>query len=341
MNIGVLSPVWFPVPPSAYGGIEWVVSLLADGLVDAGHNVTLFASGDSTTDAELVSVYDVAPSHMIGNAQVELRHALACFERASEFDVISDHSGPPAVAISGAVTTPTLHTAHGPMDGEAGEIYVQLGRVVPQTGLVSISLNQRKPQAGLNWVANIPNGLDFSRHEFAERGGDYLAFVGRMTADKGAHRAVAVAEETGMRLVLAGKNREPAERAYFDEYVKPHLRPGFIDYEGEVGHDEKIALFQGARATLVPIDWEEPFGLVMIESMACGTPVIAPRRGSVPEVVDDGVTGFIVDSHAEMVAAIARIDELDRTVVRQRVEERFSREHMIAGYVAAFEHALR
>ena len=162
MKVAVLSPVWFPVPPTGYGGIEWVVSLLADGLVDAGHDVTLFASGDSRTKAELVWVYEVAPSAQIGRAQMEVRHALGCFERADEFDVISDHSGPPAAVIAGAVRTPTVHTVHGPMGGEPGEFYEQIARVAPRTGLISISMNQRKPHPDLPWVANVPNALDFS-----------------------------------------------------------------------------------------------------------------------------------------------------------------------------------
>src|SRR5437868_616429 len=149
LRVAVLSPVWFPVPPTGYGGIEWVVSLLADGLVEAGHDVTLFASGDSRTTAKLAFVYEIAPSAEIGRAQVEIHHALACFERADEFDVINDHSGPPAAAIGGAVKTPTLHTVHGPLLGEAGELYEQVARVSPRTGLISISMNQRAPHPGL------------------------------------------------------------------------------------------------------------------------------------------------------------------------------------------------
>ena len=162
MKIALLAPVWFPVPPTGYGGIEWVVSLLADGLVDAGHDVTLFASGDSRTKAELACVFEVAPSARIGLAQFEVRHALACFERAGEFDIIHDHSGPPAAVIAGAVATPTVHTVHGPLLGEPGELYEQIARVAPRTRLISISMNQRAPHPNLPWLANIPNALDFS-----------------------------------------------------------------------------------------------------------------------------------------------------------------------------------
>jgi glycosyltransferase involved in cell wall biosynthesis len=339
VKVAVLSPVWFPVPPVGYGGIEWIVSLLADGLVDAGHDVTLFASGDSHTKAELVSIYDVAPSAEIGRSQVEIRHALTCFERAEEFDVINDHSGPPAAAIGGAVATPVVHTVHGPLDGEPGDLYEQIARVAPSTGLISISMNQRKPRPELPWLANIPNALDFSVYPFAPHRGDYLLFLGRFSPDKGAHRALAVAMEMGLPLKLAGKCREPLEREYFHELIEPHLRPGQIEYLGEVTHGEKVELLQNARATLFPIEWEEPFGLVMIESMACGTPVIATRWGSVPEVIEHGKTGIIVDDWRIIPAALEEADALDPLVLRRTVEERFSPERMVADYVRAFRAA--
>jgi glycosyltransferase involved in cell wall biosynthesis len=336
VRIAVLSPVWFPVPPTGYGGIEWVVSLLADGLAEAGHDVTLFASGDSRTKAKLSYVYEIAPSSEIGRAQVELHHALACFERAAEFDVINDHSGPPAAVVAGAVPTLTVHTVHGPLEGEPGELYEQIARVSPRTRLISLSMNQRQPKPGLPWLANVPNALDFSVYPVHPHRGDYLLFLGRMTHEKGAHRAVAVAMEAGVALKLAGKKREPAEQLYFREFVEPYLHDG-IEYVGEVTHGEKVELLQNARATLFPIEWEEPFGLVMIESMACGTPVIATRRGSVPEVIEPGRSGVIVDDYREMADALASADELDPLELRRAAEERFSRERMVADYVAAFE----
>jgi glycosyltransferase involved in cell wall biosynthesis len=340
MKVALLAPVWFPVPPTGYGGIEWVVSLLADGLVDAGHEVTLFASGDSRTKAELAFIYEVAPSAEIGTSQVEIRHALACFERAGEFDVIHDHSGPPAAAIAGAVATPTLHTVHGPLLGEPGDLYEQVARVAPRTRLVSLSMNQRAPHPDLPWLANVPNALDFSVYPAEPHRGDYLLFLGRMSPEKGAHRAIAVAIEAGLPLKIAGKRREPAEQQYFHELVEPHLREGRIEYLGEVTHGEKVELLQDARATLFPIDWEEPFGLVMIESMACGTPVVATRRGSVPEVVEEGRTGVIVDDYADMAAAIEAADALDPVDLRRAAEERFARTRMVDEYVTAYERAI-
>ena len=336
MKIAVLSPVWFPVPPTGYGGIEWIVSLLADGLVHAGHDVTLFASGDSRTKAELAAVYEIAPSEHIGIAQVEVRHALSCFARADEFDVINDHSGPPAAVIGGAVRTPTVHTVHGPLLGEPGELYELIARVSPSTRLISISMNQRKPHPNLPWLANVPNALDFSVYPVHPHRGDYLLFLGRMNPEKGAHRAVAAAIEAGVPLKIAGKCREPAEELYFREFVEPHLRDGEIDYLGEVSHGEKVELLQNARATLFPIEWEEPFGLVMIESMACGTPVIATRWGSVPEVIEHGRSGIVVDDYREMAAALGDADRLEPLELRRAAEERFSKERMVADYLAAF-----
>jgi glycosyltransferase involved in cell wall biosynthesis len=338
MQIAIIAPVWFAVPPTGYGGIEWVVSLLADGLVDAGHDVTLFASGDSRTKATLCSVFDQAPRELIGKTQPELRHALACFTRADKFDVINDHAGPLTVALGGLVDTPLLHTVHGPLDGEAGRVYEDLAPLAQDVGLVSISLNQRRAQPELNWAANCPNALDLQLYPCKPHRGDYLLFLGRMSPDKGAHRAIVVAMETGLPLKLAGKMQDPKEHGYFAELVEPHLVDG-IEYLGEVSHGQKVELLQNARATLFPIEWEEPFGLVMIESMACGTPVIATRRGAVPEVIDDSRSGIIVDDYREMPAALERADALDPLECRRYVEERFAPARMVQDYLAAYEHA--
>ncbi|MBA3716933.1 MAG: glycosyltransferase family 4 protein [Actinobacteria bacterium] len=340
LRIAIVAPVWFPVPPTGYGGTEWIVSLLADGLADAGEDVTMFASGDSWTKAKLSYVYAEAPSHLIGRSLPELHHALACYERADEFDVINEHSGPPGAALGGAVSTPVVHTLHGPLDGEAGPIYEQIARVAPQVGMISISLNQRKPKPNLPWVANVPNALDFSLYPCKPHRGDYLLFLGRMSPDKGAHRAVAIAMETGTPLKIAGKRREPKEREYFEQYVQPHLGNG-IEYLGEVTHGEKVELLQNARVTLFPIEWEEPFGLVMIESMACGTPVIATRRGAVPEVIEEGSRGgIVVDNYREMAAKLEEADELDPLECRAYVEDRFSGERMVADYMDAYRAAI-
>jgi glycosyltransferase involved in cell wall biosynthesis len=340
LKIAILSPVWFPVPPSGYGGIELIVALLADGLVDAGHDVTLYASGDSRSKAKLAYVYEEAPSQWIGRSHWELNHALACYSRADEFDVINDHAGPSGIALSGLVDVPAVHTVHGPMNGEAGRIYERLAQLVPNLHLISLSLNQLRPQPDLPWLANCPNALELSIYPCKPHTGDYLLFLGRLSPDKGCHRAIAVAMELELPLKIAGKMQEPKERAYFEEFVEPHLGIHGIEYLGEVSHGRKVELLQDARATLFPIDWEEPFGLVMIESMACGTPVIATNHGAVPEVIEHGRSGIIVEHYREMAEALERADALDPLECRRYVEERFSPERMVEDYVAAYREAI-
>ncbi|MBV8079958.1 MAG: glycosyltransferase family 4 protein [Actinobacteria bacterium] len=335
MKIAVLAPVWFPVPPTGYGGIEWVVWLLADGLVEAGHDVTLFAAGQSRTKAKLEYVFEEAPSDEIGHTFTELRHALHCYARQDDFDLINDHTGLMGAAIGGALRTPVVHTVHGPVDGVPGAVYEQVSAVSPNVGLISISMNQRKPKPNLNWIGNCPNALDFDLYPFAPDRGDYLLFVGRMSPDKGAHRAVRTAIETGMPLKIAGKMREPLEKQYFDAYVRPHLNDR-IEYVGEVSHGEKVELLQHARVTLFPIEWEEPFGLVMIESMACGTPVVATRWGAVPEVIEHGRSGIIVDDWSVAPAAILEADQLSPEACRSYAEQHFSPVRMVRDYLSAY-----
>jgi glycosyltransferase involved in cell wall biosynthesis len=340
VKIAILAPPWFAVPPSGYGGIEWIVWLLADGLTERGHDVTLFASGDSRTQATLAAVFEHPPSDLIGRSLPELRHVLACYARASDFDVINDHTGPLGALLGGIPSTPVLHTVHGPLDGEPGQVYESIGKLAPEVGLISISLNQRRPKPDLNWVANIPNALDLEHYPCKPHRGDYLLFLGRMNHEKGAHRAIAVAMELGVPLKLAGKMRETREREYFAEFVEPHLGDG-IEYLGEVNHGTKVELLQNARTTLFPIEWEEPFGLVMIESMACGTPVVATRHGAVPEVIGDGAGGIVVDHWHEMPTALERADEIEPLECRHYVEERFAPGRMVADYERAYDEAMR
>jgi glycosyltransferase involved in cell wall biosynthesis len=339
VRIGLLCPVWFPVPPEAYGGTERVVALLADGLVHAGHDVTLFASGDSKTNARLESFFQSAPSEWIGHTYWEMQHLVHAIRRADEFDVLHDHTGLLGLAFGGLVDTPFCHTVHGPLVGAPGRLYDEVVALAPRTKLISISMNQRKPRPDLPWIANCPNALDLSVYPFRRKsGGEYLLFLGRMSPDKGAHRALAVALETGLPLKIAAKCREPLEIRYFDEFIRPHLGES-IEYVGEVGHADKVELLMGARALINPIDWEEPFGLVVIEAMACGTPVIATRRGALPEIMEHGRTGVMVENYREMEEphVLELADSLDPAELRREIVERFSPEHMVANYVAAYE----
>jgi glycosyltransferase involved in cell wall biosynthesis len=339
MNVGLICPVWFPVPPSAYGGTVRVVALLAEGLVDAGHEVTLFASGDSRTRARLESVFQSAPSEWIGHTYWEMQHLVHAIRRARDFDVLHDHTGLLGLAFGGLVDVPFCHTVHGPLVAGPGRLYDDVTSLAPNTKLISISLNQRKPKPDLPWIANCPNALDLSVYPFRRKpGGEYLLFLGRMSPEKGAHRALAVALETGIPLKIAAKCREPLEIRYFDEFVRPHLGES-IEYVGEVGHADKVELLMGARALINPIDWEEPFGLVVIEAMACGTPVIATRRGALPEIMEHGRTGVFVDNYREMeeTEVLELADQLDPAELRREIEQHFSPEIMVSNYVAAYE----
>ncbi len=253
--------------------------------------------------------------------------------------MVHDHTGLLGLALGSLLRTPLVHTVHGPVTGHPGELYEEIVQMAPNGRLISLSMNQRRPKPGLPWIANCPNALDLSVYPCKPHPGDYLLFLGRMSRDKGCHRAIAVARELGLPLKIAGKKQEPAEHEYFAEFVEPHLGSHGIEYLGEVTHGQKVELLQDARVTLFPIDWEEPFGLVMIESMACGTPVIATNRGAVPEVIEHGRSGIIVDSYAQMPAALAEADALDPLECRRYVEERFSPERMVDDYVTAYRAA--
>jgi len=339
MKIALLAPVWFAVPPNGYGGIELVVSVLADGLTERGHDVTLFASGESATKAKLRPTYERAPSERLRTLEPELNHALACLERSREFDVLHDLTGLSGAALAGASRAPVVHTIQCAPAGEAYAILRRAAAIRPSLSLVSVSLNQQRLAPGLPWIANCPNGLDLAAYPFSPSRGDYLVFLGRIHPTKGPDRAIAVAREAGLPLVIAAKVREPCEREFFDEAVRPNLGNG-VEFVGEVGHDEKVRLLGGARALLFPIDWEEPGAVVLLEAMACGTPVVATRRGCVPEMVVDGRTGFVVDDPAEMVSALERIDEIDPVACRAHVAADFSAERLLRDYEAVYETVL-
>ena len=335
MRIALLAPAWFAVPPVRYGGIEWVVSILADGLVDRGHDVTLYAAGDSQTRARLVTSYDEPPSDRIGTSLPDLHHALTCLENAAEHDLIHDHSGPLACALGQVSPVPFCHTVHGPLTDEPGWIYAQIATVCPSVRLISLSASQREPQPDLNWLATCHNAIDLDSYPYDPGNDGYLLFLGRMSPDKGAHHAVEIARRTGMPLRLAGKMHDPAEREHFDATVRPHLNDR-IEYLGEVSHDDKVRLLQRALVTLFPVQWPEPFGLVMVESMACGTPVVATRFGAVPEVIEDGRSGVVEDTIDRLVERLPEAAALDRGNVRAVAEERFSAGRMVDDYEAAY-----
>jgi glycosyltransferase involved in cell wall biosynthesis len=328
------------VPPARYGGIEAVVSLLADGLVARGHDVTLFASGDSRTLARLVAVHAEAPGDRLGQTVPELEHVLACIRRAGAFDVISDHSGPLAVALSGLAATAFVHTIHNALDDELAPAYDAALDIAPGARVVSLSAQQRRCRPGYAWIANIPNAVDLQRYPCRARGGGrHLLWVGRMCRDKGPDRAIEVARRAGLPLVLAGKMHTPAECDYFARRVQPQLG-GSVSYAGEADRVTIVALLHDAIALLNPIDWPEPFGLVMIEALACGVPVLATRCGAVPEIVEDGITGVIVDDYHSMVDAIPAAAAIAPAACRQAAERRFGPDQMLDRYLGAYRVAI-
>ena len=335
MQIALIAPPWFPVPPPKYGGTEAVVSLLAEGLVERGVDVTLFASGDSQTSARLESVHATARSVEIGQMASELEHVLDCLARADDFDLVHDHSGLLALTLATSIRTPFVHTAHGPMLGHSGVLYNSASRFNPAASLISLTYAQRKAAPHLPWIANCQNAIDIDRFPFRDGHDGYFAFLGRMSPEKGARDAARIARAAGVELKIAAKCREPAERQYFDEHVKPYLGGG-VEYVGELDHAEKGVLLRDARALLAPIDWEEPFGLVFAEAAACGTPVVATRRGSVPEVVVDGVTGIVRATPEELVTALPLVDSLDRVAIRLHAERQFAPARMVSDYLDAY-----
>jgi glycosyltransferase involved in cell wall biosynthesis len=336
MKIAQVAPLYESVPPKLYGGTERIVSYLTEALIQAGHKVVLFASGDSVTSAELVSpcrqalrldstCKDAIAYHMIMLDQV--------FRRAPEFDVIHFHIDYLHFPLSIRDSIANVTTLHGRLDlPHLPAIYHQF----PGMPVISISNAQRSPLPFACWQATIYHGLPTNLYRATETPESYLAFVGRISPEKGVDLAIEIAKRAGMQIRIAAKV-DAADREYFDERIKPLLDHPLVEYIGEIGDSEKSQFLGGARALLFPIDWPEPFGLAMIEAMACGTPVIAFRRGSVPEVIDNGITGFIVENVDEAVRAVSLLDRLSRRRCREVFEERFSASRMARDYVAVYE----
>jgi glycosyltransferase involved in cell wall biosynthesis len=338
MRIAQLCPPWLAVPPKGYGGIEWVVSLLADGLAEAGHDVTLFATGDSSTKAHLEFVYEEAPgSRTINDPILDTTHTLFALRDARDrFDVLHVHSPFSALAAAVETSVPVVHTLHGSFTEEMKRLY---SFAADRAWYVAISQAQRSFDPDLRYGGVVYNGIDMDRYPLREEKEDFVLFLGRADPDKGWRRAVDAARLAGERLISAVKIAHPREEEEWERNVKPVLPPD-ADVRGEISHDEKLSLLQRAKAVLFPIDWPEPFGLVMIEAMACGTPVIATPRGSVPEVVEDGVTGWIVDVEdypTQAAERLRRLSDIDPHACRERVQRLFSKEAMVAGYERVFE----
>jgi glycosyltransferase involved in cell wall biosynthesis len=339
MKIAQVAPLYESVPPQGYGGTERVVSYLTEELVRQGHEVTLFASGDSVTQARLVS-----PCPRSLRLNKDCVDPLACHvlmlemvvREVSNFDLIHFHIDYLHFPLSRRHGRPHVTTLHGRLDlPELPALYREY-REVP---VVSISDAQRLPLPFANWLGTVHHGLPLDLHTPRTTPGKYLAFLGRISPEKRVDRAVEIARRVGMPLKVAAKI-DRADRDYFDTWIKPLFADPLVEYLGELGGRDKDEFLGNAHALLFPIDWPEPFGLVMIEALACGTPVIAWRCGSVPEVIDEGITGFIVDSLDEAVRAVERVPSLDRRRCREVFEQRFSVERMTRDYLALYERLL-
>ena len=338
MRIAQVAPLFESVPPPRYGGTERVVSYLTEELVGRGHEVTLFASGDSRTSATLAPVVERAARFDLASADASWSDAMRALDmvatRADDFDVIHFHVDYFAFPVSRLLRTPTVHTLHGRLDMP----YLQpLYRHFTDVPLVSISDAQRRPLDAfrVRWAGTVYHGQPLRRYPVGGGEGGYLAFLGRCSPEKQLDVAIEMAKQVGMTLRIAAKVDEK-DREYFKGVIEPLLDDPLIDFIGEIGDDDKAAFLGGARALLFPIDWPEPFGLVMVEAMACGTPVVTRPCGAAPEVVAHGRTGFVVDSLPELVEAVKRIDEIDRAECRRHVEARFSVARMTDGYEAVY-----
>ena len=339
MRIAQIAPLYESVPPRLYGGTERVVSHLTEELVKLGHEVTLFASGDSLTSARLVSpcatalrlnakCVDPLPYHIVSLDQVT--------RRAGNFDLLHFHTDYCHFPLSKNLQFPSITTLHGRLDiPDLQPLY----RCFPDAPVVSISHSQRLPLPGANWIANIYHGLPSSLYKPRFVSGDYLVFLGRISPEKRPDRAIKIALRSGMKLKIAAKI-DRVDQDYFDSKIRPMLKHASIEFVGEISDHEKSELLGNAHAYLFPIDWPEPFGLTMIEAMACGTPTIAFRCGSVPEIITDRVTGFVVDDLESAIDRVMRIPEIERRTCRAVFEQRFTAERMTSDYVSLYRRIL-
>jgi glycosyltransferase involved in cell wall biosynthesis len=331
MRIGIIAPPWLAVPPIGYGGTEQFVDELARGLRSAGHDVVLFCTGDSTCPVARCWVFDAAHPDRIGDVAFERRHVESAYHVLQDVDVVHDNTMAGPVYALNVPEVPVVVTHHGPFDDQACAAFRTAGQRI---ALVAISRHQASTAGRLCIEQVIQHGVDLERFPTGP-GGDYFVFLGRMTPDKGAHRAAALAREAGVRLLIAGKQREPAEVRYFREHVEPLLGAD-VEYLGELAPDDKVALLGQARAVLNPIQWPEPFGLVMIEALACGTPVLASPDGAASEIVHDGVTGFLCTSDDEFIRRMNDVGQIDRRACRDAVEHSFSTDRMVRDYERLF-----
>jgi len=336
MRIAQVAPLFESVPPKYYGGTERVVSYLTEELVHQGHEVTLFASGDSVTKAHLVAACRRSlrlDKHCVDQLAHQILMLEHVFQRATEFDIVHFHVDYLHFPLSRRQPITDVTTLHGRLDIPD---LVPLYREFQDMPVISISNAQRAPLPWANWQATVYHGVPAELYRFRAEPGSYLAFLGRISPEKRVDRAIKIANQVQIPLKIAAKV-DPADKHYFESVIKPLLRDRLVEFVGEIGDGEKDEFLGNAYALLLPIDWPEPFGLVMIEAMACGTPVIAHRGGAVPEVIEEGQTGFIVKGLKDAVEAVRRVSELSRKRCREVFEQRFTAARMAHDYVRVYE----
>jgi len=335
LRIAMLAPPWISVPAAGYGGVESVVHTLTEALVRRGHEVTLFCAPGSVSQADVVTLLDRSHPDEIERSLYEVDHVSQAFDRidaaveGSRFDVIHDHCGFVGLAMANRMDTPLVHTLHGPFTADTAAFYARHGHKATLVGISRAQLMSAPPELGA--IDSIPNPIDLRAWPLQERKGDYLLWIGRMTPEKGPHRAIAAARAVDAPLVLAGVI-QPGQQAFFDREVAPHLDGDRVRFVGEVTGSAKRSLFARARGLLMPIRWDEPFGMVMVEALACGTPVIAFREGAAREIVVDGKTGFLVDDERAMVDAVGRLQRIDPRDCRAWVSRYCDVEVVAAAY---------
>jgi glycosyltransferase involved in cell wall biosynthesis len=340
LRIALLSPPFLPLPPTGYAGTERVVSALAVALQERGNDITVFAPGDSSLPCPVIPIVHEAlwPQGRRGNLRHYLQKAVTIArQHSARFDVIHSHVDIAGFELARQCTPPVISTLHGRLDGDDTAPLIDRYTDIP---LVAISESQRRWHPDANWVATIHHGLDFSATPQGDRPGDYLLLVGRVVREKGVVEAIELARATGRRLVIAAKVHEAAERELFETTVRPAMEAGIVDWRGEVDTKIRDSLMKDALATVMLGGWPEPFGLVAIESMATGTPVIARRAGALPELIDHGYNGFLVDDDAEARLAVERVGRLDRRAVSAYARGRFSVDRMAARYERLFRQIL-
>jgi glycosyltransferase involved in cell wall biosynthesis len=344
LRVAMLAPPWIPVPPPAYGGIEAVIAMLSDALVAQGHSVTLFAAPGSRSRADVLVPLEEAHPDDIGFSLYEADHVATAFDAidaaagdGEPFDVVHDHTPFTAFAMADRLDTPLIHTLHGPFLPEISDFY---DRHSAKAMVVALSEAQRADgPPSLHVAGVVPNPVAASEWPLAERKGEHLLWVGRLNDDKGPHRAIEAARLAGRPLVIAGPV-QPGEEEYFDSQVAPHIDDDGVRYIGEIGGADKQRHFAEAAALLMPIRWPEPFGMVMVEAMICGTPVIAYPEGAAKEVVREGETGFLVGDEQAMAAAVSRLGEIDPARCREVTADRFDSAHVASAYAAAYRRAI-